>query len=441
MDELVFVAEHAGDQGAVAGLGGQQLAVRAGGGNPAVRPGSAPRPPGRAAPARWSRRTVPRPARAAASRSAMAASVCASTAEVGSTASSISGSAWTARASRTRCRWPPDRLRPAQLDRPAQVGRHVVRDRGGDRCPDPVVVRVVPAGHHLAQRAGEQVGVVVGDQRAGRAPRLARSRPAGGRPRWRRSGRTRPRRSSTAAASAGVPVARAVSRPGSAVTPDSGSCRAPVPTGAGSPAVSSTGRRRKAVTRRAATTPCTRSKAQKMQHGHRDHQHRGVAVDGQQLAGRELGRRAARRAAGQITAARNTTGRPSLDARRSSSTGRRPGNPGRAAPPTRARSGLRWVGLAAEAVQHPQAAEHVDQPGVQLALLLPVARAGPLGAAEQRPDHQRQDRHADQDDHGQQRRDPEQQDRDRDAGHGRGHADARRRSWRGRSSTRRRCRW
>ena len=55
---------------------------------------------------------VVRPRRCSASRSAIIASVCASTAEVGSTSTRISGSSASARASTSRCRWPPDSPRP-----------------------------------------------------------------------------------------------------------------------------------------------------------------------------------------------------------------------------------------------------------------------------------------------------------------------------------------
>ena len=68
--------------------------------------------PGRA-PAGWSCRP-PWCARAgrAPSRAAIRASVCASTALVGSTSTSTGGSASSARASRSRCCWPPENSRP-----------------------------------------------------------------------------------------------------------------------------------------------------------------------------------------------------------------------------------------------------------------------------------------------------------------------------------------
>ena len=56
--------------------------------------------------------TVVRPARCSRRRSAMRASVWASTAEVGSTSTSTSGSAASARASTSRWRWPPEKVRP-----------------------------------------------------------------------------------------------------------------------------------------------------------------------------------------------------------------------------------------------------------------------------------------------------------------------------------------
>ena len=56
--------------------------------------------------------TVVLPARASRSRSAIRASVCASTALVGSTRTSVSASESSARASTSRCRWPPENERP-----------------------------------------------------------------------------------------------------------------------------------------------------------------------------------------------------------------------------------------------------------------------------------------------------------------------------------------
>ena len=58
------------------------------------------------------RTIVVRPSRIVPSRSAIRASVCASTAEVGSSRTSTSGSACSERASASRCRCPPDRERP-----------------------------------------------------------------------------------------------------------------------------------------------------------------------------------------------------------------------------------------------------------------------------------------------------------------------------------------
>src|SRR5690606_7112878 len=63
--------------------------------------------------------TVDRPARAVASRSAMRASVCASTALVGSTSTSTSACVSRARARATRWRWPPESERPFSSTRPS----------------------------------------------------------------------------------------------------------------------------------------------------------------------------------------------------------------------------------------------------------------------------------------------------------------------------------
>ena len=56
--------------------------------------------------------TVVRPSRCRRSRSAIRASVCASTADVGSTSTRMSGSVTSARVSTSRCRWPPENDRP-----------------------------------------------------------------------------------------------------------------------------------------------------------------------------------------------------------------------------------------------------------------------------------------------------------------------------------------
>ena len=112
---------------------------------------------------------VVRPWRARISCLTMLASVAASTAEVGSTANKTDGWARTARASRTRCRCPPDRLPPpeATLDaNPSGRAWTSLRRRSDVESPQHLaVVDVVPASYYLSQSPGEQGGVVVGDER------------------------------------------------------------------------------------------------------------------------------------------------------------------------------------------------------------------------------------------------------------------------------------
>ena len=75
--------------------------------------------------------TVVRPPRSGAAGSAIRASVCASTAEVGSTSSSTSGSAASARTRTRRCRWPPENDRPRSVT--CESGRQDVDDVLGRR--------------------------------------------------------------------------------------------------------------------------------------------------------------------------------------------------------------------------------------------------------------------------------------------------------------------
>lgn len=110
--------------------------------------------------------TVVRPVRAVRSRAATAASVCASTAEVGSTARSTSGSASSALAGRRRWRWPRRGCGPARRRaraRPADRARRPApRPRTGPA--DGLPVPVPGTADHLAQRTGEEIGLVVRDE-------------------------------------------------------------------------------------------------------------------------------------------------------------------------------------------------------------------------------------------------------------------------------------
>ena len=115
----------------------QQLAVRAGRGDASVL--DQDDAVGLVEHERARRHDDRRPARARASRSrrAIRASVCASTALVGSTRTRISASASSARASTSRCRWPPESERPRSSTWPSEPFRqrveHVLRVRDRDR--------------------------------------------------------------------------------------------------------------------------------------------------------------------------------------------------------------------------------------------------------------------------------------------------------------------
>ena len=87
--------------------------------------------------------------------------MCASTAEVGSTSTRISGSADSARASTSRCRWPPEKLRP----RSATIGVEAL----GQRLEDVAGGRGVERALDLAEAGDvEPVAEPTGEeQRAG----------------------------------------------------------------------------------------------------------------------------------------------------------------------------------------------------------------------------------------------------------------------------------
>ncbi|GHA12912.1 hypothetical protein GCM10010329_39620 [Streptomyces spiroverticillatus] len=72
--------------------------------------------------------------------------------------------------------------------------------------------------------------------------------------------------------------------------------------------------------------------------------------------------------------------------------------------------------LAAEPGQHPQSPDDVPEPGRESTLLLPVRGLYPLEAAQQRPEHERDQRYADQDENGELPGDGEQESGDDQAG-------------------------
>lgn len=175
--------------------------------------------------------TVVRPVRAARSRAATAASVCASTAEVGSTARSTSGSASSALAGRRRWRWPrrgcgPARRRASRARPADRARRPAPRPRTGPA--DGLLVPVPGTADHLAQRTGEEIGLVVRDEDPPpdlRQVDLVEAYRAPGRGRFGEPADSvnRPRRSTTAADSDGRAPTSVASFPGATSTPDSGS--------------------------------------------------------------------------------------------------------------------------------------------------------------------------------------------------------------------------
>ena len=117
---LVDVVERPGHDAAVGRVVREQVGVLAVG-DDQRRPGGARRGRrGAATAATPCTTTVVRPRRSSVTRSAMRASVWASTAEVGSTSTRIGASTASARASTTRWRWPPDRPRPRSSSWPCQ---------------------------------------------------------------------------------------------------------------------------------------------------------------------------------------------------------------------------------------------------------------------------------------------------------------------------------
>ena len=139
---------------------------------PGRRAGTRRRRPGRApAGCSWSRRWCGRRgARAAAT--AIRASVWASTAEVGSTRTRISGSATSARASTSRCRWPPEKQRPRSattVSRPSGSASRMSSAQAVSSARASVAASprdVEP----LAQRTGEQHGCWCRRRRPGGVP-------------------------------------------------------------------------------------------------------------------------------------------------------------------------------------------------------------------------------------------------------------------------------
>ena len=112
--------------------------------------------------------TVVRPRRRSLTRSAMRASVWASTAEVGSTRTRIGASTASARASTTRCRWPPESPRPRSSSCPCQPsGQRVVDVLGvGDAQRRLGLLAGQPAVRvdGVLEGAGEEAAAGVADQ-------------------------------------------------------------------------------------------------------------------------------------------------------------------------------------------------------------------------------------------------------------------------------------
>ena len=353
--------------------------------------------------------TVVRPARCARSRAAIRASVWASTALVGSTSTRISGSAASARASTSRCRWPPENDAAALGDRRCRgpsgsasrmssadaVCERRARRRRAPRDVEPVAA----AGPENSARAG------VGDHDPARGRRARRSAVSGTPP-------------SATSSSASAPAGRAgrrarrtpragrdtsaVSRPGA--DPQPGARRRPA-------------RRRRAARSRARSGSTTSGSSASTRHdaarrdaaadqlvgelgrgAQRDHQERRVAVERDQLAGADLAlrRRTARRARRRAPRRRRAA---APGARRAPTAAGPPARrPRRIACDSRAVAVVEDL-LAADAAQHPQPADDV---GGGVGQRRPSSAAGAalraLQRLEQRADEQQQQRHADQHD-------------------------------------------
>jgi len=150
---------------------------------------------------------------------------------------------------------------------------------------------------------------------------------------------------------------------------------------------------------------------------HRDHQHGDVAVHGHEVADSDRALRGHPRGQpgdDRQEERRQAAGKRTDPARRSTDVvaglAQRPG-----LMPVAGGVGA----LAAEAVEYPQPAQHVDQSGSQRTLPLAVRRAGAIDAAQQRPDRDGQQRHSGQQDDGDQRGDGQHDDGDHGVGHDR----------------------
>ncbi len=209
--------------------------------------------------------TVVRPCRAARRPAAMAASVCASTAEVGSTAISTSGSASNARARRRRWRWPPERLRPwASTAESSPSGRPRTTS-----CARAACTAASTASSARSDRPARRSRSGPANKSASLSATRIRSRtwsramPASGRPPQVASESVnRPSRSTTRAVREVSSPASAVSTPGATSTPEAGSRSTDGAAGAGAPDAGSAhagSRARKRMIRRAATSPAVTS--------------------------------------------------------------------------------------------------------------------------------------------------------------------------------------
>lgn len=219
--------------------------------------------------------TVVRPLRASPSRTATVASVWASRAEVGSTARRISGSARRALARRTRWRWPPLRLRAwASMEVSRPWGRAWTMScaaavwsafwSAASACPAgagawgvfaqfpaPLEEGPIISWREPANRSASWSATRMRDRIWSSAMSSRRVSPH-----VTPDGAYRPRRSTTAVASAEPSATRAVRRPGRTRTPDSGSYRADGSDGASRVPESAIGSRcRNRTTRRAHTRP------------------------------------------------------------------------------------------------------------------------------------------------------------------------------------------
>ena len=259
------------------------------------RAGRPPRRPRRAPAGCDVTTTVVRPARWPRSREAIRASVWASTAEVGSTRTRISGSPARARARTSRCRWPPEKVRPRSattVSRPVGQRLEDVVGRGGRRGPRDTSPR--RRCRARSPRRPENSVAPVSETTIRRRTSARRSLVSGTPPRVTSSstsGAQSPSRSARAAASSGWSLTSAVISPGRILSPVRASrrLRARRRWLGRVRRVEVVGRERQHPAYAAGRDPGPDQLVGVLGGGpQRDHQERRVAVEGDELTGADL---------------------------------------------------------------------------------------------------------------------------------------------------------